>query len=119
MDRRAIVFLSLGAIWGSNWMAIKIELQDVSPFAFAASRFALAAATLMVVILVRRIPLPRSGRDWGAIAAMGIAVLLGAVVLGERLDVRTALGATVVVSGFTVALYRRRPRPRLEPVRID
>ncbi len=72
MSKPVIVWLILSLIWGSTWLFIKLGLEDLPPFTFAGVRFVIAAAILVVVIAVRRIPLPRERGDWRLIALTGI-----------------------------------------------
>jgi drug/metabolite transporter (DMT)-like permease len=66
------VYIVLCLIWGSTWLAIKLGLADAPPFWSAAIRFALAISILMGIVKVRRLRLPRIGRDWLIHAAPGI-----------------------------------------------
>jgi O-acetylserine/cysteine efflux transporter len=56
---KVLAWLSLGLIWGGTWLFIKIGLADLPPFTFAAIRFLLAAVPLLVLVRLRRTPLPR------------------------------------------------------------
>jgi drug/metabolite transporter (DMT)-like permease len=82
-----IAWLSLGLIWGGTWLFIKIGLADVPPFTFAALRFFLAAVPLLVLVRVRRTPLPRKRADWVLTVGtglLGFAVGYGLVFWGEQ-----------------------------------
>jgi drug/metabolite transporter (DMT)-like permease len=82
-----IAWLSLGLIWGGTWLFIKIGLADVPPFTFAALRFFLAAVPLLVLVRVRRTPLPRKRSDWVLTASTGVlgfAIGYGLVYWGEQ-----------------------------------
>jgi drug/metabolite transporter (DMT)-like permease len=82
-----IAWLSLGLIWGGTWLFIKIGLADVPPFTFAALRFFLAAVPLLVLVRVRRTPLPRKRADWVLTVAtglLGFTVGYGLVFWGEQ-----------------------------------
>ena len=69
---KILVWLILCAIWGTTWIFIKIGLEDLPPIAFASARFILASAIILVVILARRIPLPRTASEWKLIALTGV-----------------------------------------------
>jgi drug/metabolite transporter (DMT)-like permease len=69
---RIIVWLILCLIWGTTWIFIKIGLTDLPPISFASARFLLSAISVFLIIRVQRIPLPRSGSQWGLIALTGI-----------------------------------------------
>ncbi len=69
---KIIIWLILCLIWGSTWIFIKIGLEDLPPITFAASRFILALFILAIIIFVRKIPLPQTGRDWKLLALTGV-----------------------------------------------
>src|SRR5688572_22133648 len=54
-----IVWIILSLIWGSTWLFIKLGLEDLPPFTFAGIRFVIAAAILLIIIALRKSPLPR------------------------------------------------------------
>ncbi|MGB7926225.1 MAG: EamA family transporter [Pyrinomonadaceae bacterium] len=111
MSAPVIVWLLLCVIWGSTWMFIKLGLEDLPPFTFAGIRFVIAAFILVLIIAVRRVPLPRARRDWALISATGImafAVNYGLLFWGEQ---RTSSGLAAIlqtiipVFGFVIAHY--------------
>jgi drug/metabolite transporter (DMT)-like permease len=55
--RSIAVFLLVGALWGSEWLVVR-DL-DLPALRSLALRYAMAAAVLGAIVLVRRIPLPR------------------------------------------------------------
>lgn len=68
--------------WGSCFLAISIGLQDAPPLWLAALRVLIAAAALLLVVRVRRMPLPRGRRSWALIVLLGlvnIALAYGAM----------------------------------------
>lgn len=69
---KIIIWLTLCLIWGTTWFFIKIGLEDLPPITFAAARFALALLILAVIIVSRKIPLPKTGRDWKLLALTGV-----------------------------------------------
>lgn len=92
-----IVWLILALIWGSTWLFIKLGLEDLPPFTFAGIRFVIAATILLVVIAIRRRPLPRAGRDWVLIAGTGFLAFslnYGLLFWGER---RTSSGLAAIL----------------------
>jgi drug/metabolite transporter (DMT)-like permease len=111
MSAPVIVWLILSLIWGSTWLFIKLGLQDLPPFTFAGVRFVIAAAILLVVIAVRRMPLPRERRDWGLIALTGVLAFgfnYGLLFWGEH---RTSSGLAAILQtiipafGLIIAHY--------------
>jgi drug/metabolite transporter (DMT)-like permease len=71
LSLKMLVWGILCLIWGSTWIFIKIGLEDLPPIAFAASRFILAIAIVGIIIAIRRIPLPKTAREWRLIALTG------------------------------------------------
>ncbi|MBE7515986.1 MAG: EamA family transporter [Chloracidobacterium sp.] len=66
------VWVILTLIWSSTWIFIKVGLQDLPPMAFASSRFLLSILILFSVVVLRRVPLPRSAAEWRLIALTGV-----------------------------------------------
>jgi drug/metabolite transporter (DMT)-like permease len=67
-----LVWLVLCMIWGSTWIFIKIGLNDLPPITFAGARFLLAVVLLTPVVLLSKIPLPRTRAEWKLIAFTGL-----------------------------------------------
>ena len=87
MNAPLIVWLALCLIWGSTWIFIKLGLRDLPPFTFAGIRFLLASAILWAIVIARRRPLPKTGRDWLKLAWMGsitFALNYGLIFWGEQ-----------------------------------
>jgi drug/metabolite transporter (DMT)-like permease len=58
-------FVLLGAIWGCSFWWIKLGLQAMSPVDVAFFRLAVGAATLLVIAVCTRTPLPHKLKTWG------------------------------------------------------
>lgn len=69
---KIIIWLILCLIWGTTWFFIKVGLEDLPPITFAAARFVLAILILAVIIVLQKIPLPKTKRDWKLIALTGV-----------------------------------------------
>ena len=67
-----IVLFALGALWGSSFGAIKIALHGVTPLTVMSVRILLAGAALLLLILVRKTPLPRGIQNWIKISWMAL-----------------------------------------------
>ncbi|NND19313.1 MAG: DMT family transporter [Silicimonas sp.] len=61
----------LALIWGGSFLAIRTALDEIPPLTSVAHRVMWAAAALWVVVLIRRVAMPRSARVWGAFLVMG------------------------------------------------
>ena len=82
-----LVWVILSLIWGSTWLFIKIGLDDLEPFTFAAFRFAVAILALLPVVIARRVQLPRKAPDWCLMIVSGLltfTVTYGLVFWGEQ-----------------------------------
>ena len=104
-----LVWLTLCAIWGSTWLAIKLGLRDLPPITFAGIRFALAGAVLFAIIWLSGARLPRSRRDWillGYTGLLSITVNYALVFWGEQYissGLAALLSATVPLFGLPLA----------------
>ena|SRR5215813_3645486 len=82
-----LVWLVLCLIWGSTWLFIKLGLQDLPPFSFAAIRFLIASLILALLIAARRLHVPRGRNDLLLISLTGIlsfTLNYGLVFWGEQ-----------------------------------
>jgi drug/metabolite transporter (DMT)-like permease len=109
--RPAFVWLILSLIWGSTWLFIKLGLEDLRPFTFAAVRFVLAIAALLPVVIVRRAKLPRRRADWTPMLGTGFllfGVTYGLVFWGEQFissGLAALLFATFPLFGLVIAHF--------------
>jgi len=67
-----VTFWTLGLIWGSSFLWIKIALDNVGPFTLVAWRLLIGVAGLALVVLVRRPTFPRGRRIYGLLALLGV-----------------------------------------------
>lgn len=58
------IYIALGFVWGCSFIFIKLGLEFLTPFGVAFGRCALGAATLLMVIKLRSIELPKFGIIW-------------------------------------------------------
>ncbi|MBK7830633.1 drug/metabolite exporter YedA [Nannocystis sp.] len=78
--------LTVYLLWGSTYLAIRIALETVPPFALGAVRFLIAGGGLYLVLRLRGAPAP-SPREWRTAAITGVLLFVGGngfVVLGEQ-----------------------------------
>lgn len=64
--------LLLGAIWGGSFLSIRIALDEIGPLTAVAHRTGWAMLVLWGMVALRRIPMPRDPRIWGAFLVMGL-----------------------------------------------
>ena len=103
-----IVFLLLGAIWSSSFMWIKIAVQEVGPITLVAFRAIFGLLFGVVVILIQRVQMPRTFKEWFPLLVVGltnVAIPFFLISWGEQhIDsaVASILDATVPL--FTILL---------------
>ena len=68
--RHFLLALAVVAVWGSNFVVIKVALGQLPPLLFAALRFTLALLPAMLL-------LPRPGVPWRNLAAYGVLIGVG------------------------------------------
>src|SRR6266446_7080170 len=118
-----IVWLILCGIWGSTWLFIKVGLADLPPFTFAGIRFVLASLILALLVIVRRAPWPRTRREWGLIAVVGLlqfTLNYGLVFWGEQhisSGLAAVLQSTFPVFGLVIAHFYL-PQERITGARV-
>ena len=97
-----LVFTVLGVIWGSTWLGIKIGLDFLPPFTFAALRFATATVALLVLAKALHARVPKERDDWLLMMFLGIFQLTipyGLVFWGEQ----------YISSGLAAVLFATLP----------
>jgi len=105
------VFLLLGAIWSSSFMWIKIAMREVGPVTLVAFRAVFGLLFGVVVILIQRVPLPRTWREWSPLFVVGltnIAIPFFLISWGElHIDsaVASILDATVPLFTILIAHF--------------
>ena len=67
-----LMLIALSVLWGGSFFFVGIAVKELSPFTIVFIRLSLAALTLWIVILVVRIPIPRTIGAWRALMIMGI-----------------------------------------------
>lgn len=101
---RALVILAFAIIyvvWGSTYLAIRIAVETLPPFLFGGARFVIAGSALLVLLLLRKAPLPNAAQ-WRHSCIVGILLLVGGngfVVWAEK----------TISSGLTALLIALTP----------
>ncbi|WP_067466853.1 EamA family transporter [Actinomadura macra] len=112
--RHVLLATLIAALWGFNFVPIKVALDDFSPLLLAALRF--TAAALPAVFFVRRPAVPAR---W--LALIGIPLGVGQFALlfiGMRMGMPAGLASVVLqvqaifTALFAALLLRERPGPR-------
>ncbi|HEV2221061.1 MAG TPA: EamA family transporter [Casimicrobiaceae bacterium] len=100
--RDLALVLAVVALWGFSFVPIKVGLEEIPPFAFAALRFFLAAVPLVFFVPPPRMPA-------GLVIAYGLAIgvfQFGLLFLGIKLGMPAGLSSLVIQlqAFFTIGL---------------
>jgi O-acetylserine/cysteine efflux transporter len=112
--RHALLALMVVAIWGTNFVVVKLALATLPPLALATLRFALAFAP--AALFVARPPVA-----WRTLAAYGTLIgagQFGLMFYAMRADITPGLTSVVIQTQvfFTIGLAMLFARERLQPV---
>ena len=66
-----LVFITLGLIWSSSFLWIKIGVQEIGPMALVAFRMLFGAITAVAIGIYQKVQWPRDLRTWGIFAVLG------------------------------------------------
>jgi drug/metabolite transporter (DMT)-like permease len=72
--RVRLAYATLCLIWGTTWLAIRVLVQEVPPLRAAAIRFVLGVLILTPLLLWRRPAMPKTNREWRALAILGVTI---------------------------------------------
>ncbi|GAB4566777.1 MAG: EamA family transporter [Rhizobacter sp.] len=105
--------LAVVAVWGTNFVVIKLALAHLPPLLFAALRFALAFFPAVLL-------LPRPAVSWRNIAAYGVLIgvgQFGVLYLAMKGNISPGLASLVIQTQvfFTIVLAMRVARERVQP----
>lgn len=106
-----IVFITLGAIWGSSFLWIEIALREVGPITLVAFRAFFGLLFGLAVIFIQGVPFPRTMKEWGPLMILGmtnIAIPFFLISWGQKTidsGVASILDATVPLFTILVAHY--------------
>lgn len=70
-----LVFITLGAIWSSSFLWIKIGVQDIGPMSLTAFRMLFGAITAVAIGVYQKVEWPRDLKTWVIFAILGPASL--------------------------------------------
>lgn len=91
-----LAYLTLCVVWGTTYLALKVGLEGFDPFFMAGVRFLLAGLLLLPVLFRKSARRPAARREWLAIAALGVLMLVGANGLVTYSEVYLASGLTAL-----------------------
>ncbi len=102
------VFITLGLIWSSSFLWIKIAVQEISPITLVAFRVLFGFMFTAVAILIQRAEWPRDRRIWFSLIILGltnIAIPFFLISWGEQsIDSAVAAVLDATVPLFTIVL---------------
>jgi drug/metabolite transporter (DMT)-like permease len=98
----AVALAVLTAIWGYNWVVMKLALEDSPALTFSALRSLLSAAALFLVLLVLRRPM-RPARGY-SLLALGLLQTMGFVGFAA-LAVETGAAGKSAVLAYTMPFW--------------
>lgn len=70
-----LVFITLGAIWSSSFLWIKIGVQEIGPMSLTAFRMLFGAVTAVAIGVYQKVEWPRDLKTWLIFAVLGPASL--------------------------------------------
>jgi len=90
-------YLTLGLVWGCSFIFIKLGLEFLTPFGVAFVRCALGAITLLIVVKLMKIDLPKEKSTWYKlwIVAMLLNVAPGILFAYAQLHVTSVLAGII------------------------
>jgi drug/metabolite transporter (DMT)-like permease len=96
----ALAFATVYLVWGSTYLAIRVAVESMPPFALAALRFAIAGALLLALLRLRGAAWP-TPRQWRAAAVSGGLLLLGGngLVTWAEQTIPSSITALLIGSG--------------------
>lgn len=112
--RHFLLALAVVAIWGSNFVVIKVGLDHLPPLLFGALRFSLAALPMVFF-------LPRPAASWKNLAAYGMLIgagQFGLLFIAMKGHISPGLASLVIQSQvfFTIFLSMRLSHERVKPI---
>ncbi len=119
----AVMLLCLAAVWGGSFFFAEIALRELPPLTITLHRVVWAVPLLLIVLRLRRIPLPRAPRIWGAYLVMGAlnnAIPFSLIFWGQQqIDsgLASILNGTTAMFGAVVAGLLLKDEP-LTPNKI-
>ena len=104
--------LLLSLIWGASFLSIRIALDEIGPLTAVAHRTGWAMLILWGYVALRRLPLPKTPRIWGAFLIMGLLnnVIPFSLMAWGQLHIETGLtsilnAATAIFGVIAAAIF--------------
>ena len=109
-------------LWGSGFLFVKLALRGLSPAQVVLGQLAFGALVLLLILAVRRQPLPHAAREWTYLAGMAVLANIAPYLLFSWSEQRISSGLAGALSGttplLTLLLARAFGVGRLTPPRV-
>lgn len=119
-DWSLLVFLSV--LWGASFFFAGAAIRELPPLTIVLVRVALAALVLLPVVMWRRVPMPRTPREWWPFAVMGVLnnIIPSSLLIGGQMFVSSGLASVLNATTplFTVLVMAAFGEERLTAGRV-
>ena len=88
-------------LWGSGFLFVKLALRGLSPAQVVLGQLAIGALVLLLILAVRRQPLPHAAREWAYLAGMAVLANIAPYLLFSWSEQRISSGLAGALSGTT------------------
>jgi drug/metabolite transporter (DMT)-like permease len=115
-------YIVLGIIWGSSFFFIMLALRTLPPIGVAFWRTAIGAATLAVILVIQKVSVPKSAKQWALLWVSGLlmsgipAVLFGFAeqhVSSALSSIMNASTPVFTVLAILIAFRAEKPKPQV------
>jgi drug/metabolite transporter (DMT)-like permease len=115
-------YIVLGIIWGSSFFFIMLALRTLPPIGVAFWRTAIGAATLAIILVIQKVSIPRSLKQWLLLWVSGLLMSgIPAVLFGfAEQHVSSALASIInastpvfTVLAIMIAFRAEKPKPQV------
>lgn len=115
-------YIVLGIIWGSSFFFIMLALRTLPPIGVAFWRTAIGAVTLAIILVIQKVAIPRSLKQWLLLWVSGLLMSgIPAVLFGfAEQHVSSALASIInastpvfTVLAIMIAFRAEKPKPQV------
>ncbi len=115
-------YIVLGIIWGSSFFFIMLALRTLPPIGIAFWRTAIGAATLAIILVIQKVAVPKSWKQWSLLWVSGLLMSgIPAVLFGyAEQHVSSALASIInastpvfTVLAILIAFRAEKPKPQV------
>jgi drug/metabolite transporter (DMT)-like permease len=110
--------LTVYTVWGSTYLAIKLAVRTLPPFAVAGSRFLLAGVVLGLIVALAGRTLRANRRELAGAAFLGVVMLVCGVGFVHVAETRIDSSVAAMIAGsvpLQVVVWRLVARERVRP----